>query len=134
MAGNTWGRLFRVTTAGVSHGPGYLCIVDGCPAGMELSVEDLLPDLRRRKPGQSILTTQRQEEDAPEIISGIHNGKPMVRLSELFSEIMTKEPLIMPTTQMPTGLVMQILPSMQNTDFVIPEEAAEVVLERPSAG
>lgn len=75
MAGNTWGRLFRVTTAGVSHGPGYLCIVDGCPAGMELSVEDLLPDLRRRKPGQSILTTQRQEEDAPEIISGIHNGK-----------------------------------------------------------
>ena len=70
MAGNTWGRLFRVTTAGVSHGPGYLCIVDGCPAGMELSVEDLLPDLRRRKPGQSILTTQRREEDAPEIIQG----------------------------------------------------------------
>lgn len=75
MAGNTFGRLFRVTTAGVSHGPGYLCIVDGCPAGMDLSVEDLLPDLRRRKPGQSILTTQRQEEDNPEIISGIYQGK-----------------------------------------------------------
>lgn len=75
MAGNTWGRLFRVTTAGVSHGPGYLCIVDGCPAGMELGVEDLLPDLSRRRPGQSTLTTQRKEEDIPEIISGIYHGK-----------------------------------------------------------
>ena len=42
MAGNTFGKLFCVTTAGVSHGPGYLCIIDGCPAGLELSVEDLL--------------------------------------------------------------------------------------------
>lgn len=75
MAGNTFGRLFKVTTAGVSHGPGYLCIVDGCPAGLVLSAEDLLPDLRRRKPGQSILTTQRQEEDTPEILSGIYQGK-----------------------------------------------------------
>ena len=59
MAGNTFGKLFRVTTAGVSHGPGYLCIIDGCPAGLELSVADLLPDLARRRPGQSKLTTQR---------------------------------------------------------------------------
>ena len=75
MAGNTWGRLLKVTTAGVSHGPGYLCIVDGCPAGLDLSIDDLLPDLRRRRPGQSKLTTQRQEDDAPEIISGIYQGK-----------------------------------------------------------
>ena len=65
MAGNTFGKLFRVTTAGVSHGPGYLCIIDGCPAGLELSVEDLLPDLARRRPGQSKLTTQRDEADTP---------------------------------------------------------------------
>ena len=52
MAGNTFGTLFRVTTSGVSHGPGYLCIIDGCPAGLELSVEDLLPELRG-KPDQS---------------------------------------------------------------------------------
>ncbi len=75
MAGNTFGKLFRVTTAGVSHGPGYLCIIDGCPAGLELSVDDLLPDLQRRKPGQSKLTTQRKEDDHPEIWSGVFEGK-----------------------------------------------------------
>jgi len=75
MAGNTFGKLFCVTTAGVSHGPGYLCIIDGCPAGLELSVDDLLPDLRRRKPGQSKLTTQRDESDLPEIWSGVFEGK-----------------------------------------------------------
>lgn len=75
MAGNTFGKLFRVTTAGVSHGPGYVCIIDGCPAGLELSVEDLLPDLRRRRPGQSKLTTQRDEADVPEIWSGVFEGR-----------------------------------------------------------
>lgn len=75
MAGNTFGKLFRVTTAGVSHGPGYLCIIDGCPAGLELSVDDLLPDLARRRPGQSKLTTQRDEADTPEIWSGVFEGK-----------------------------------------------------------
>ena len=75
MAGNTFGKLFRVSTAGVSHGPGYLCIIDGCPAGLPLSVDDLLPDLARRKPGQSKLTTQRDEDDAPEIWSGVFEGK-----------------------------------------------------------
>jgi chorismate synthase len=75
MAGNTFGKLFRVTTAGVSHGPGYVCIIDGCPAGLELSVVDLLPDLQRRKPGQSKLTTQRDEADTPEIWSGVFEGK-----------------------------------------------------------
>jgi len=75
MAGNTFGKLFRVTTAGVSHGPGYLCIIDGCPAGLPLAVEDLLPDLQRRRPGQSKLTTQRDEADFPEIWSGVFEGK-----------------------------------------------------------
>ena len=75
MAGNTFGQLFRVTTAGVSHGPGYLCIIDGCPPGLPLSVDDLLPDLRRRRPGQSSIVTQRKEEDIPEIWSGVFEGK-----------------------------------------------------------
>jgi chorismate synthase len=75
MPGNTFGKLFRVTTAGVSHGPGYLCIIDGCPAGLELSTDDLLPDLRRRRPGQSKLTTQRDEADLPEIWSGVFEGR-----------------------------------------------------------
>lgn len=75
MPANTFGELFRVTTAGVSHGPGYLCIIDGCPAGLPLSVDDLIPDLRRRRPGQSKIVTQRQEEDIPEILSGVFDGK-----------------------------------------------------------
>jgi chorismate synthase len=75
MPANTFGERFRVTTAGVSHGPGYLCIIDGCPAGLPLSVEDLLPDLRRRRPGQSRLVTQRDEADVPEIWSGVFDGK-----------------------------------------------------------
>lgn len=75
MPGNTFGELFRVTTAGVSHGPGYVAIVDGCPPGLPLNVEDLLPDLRRRRPGQSKIVTQRQEEDIPEIWSGVFEGK-----------------------------------------------------------
>src|ERR1700716_1497423 len=75
MAGNSFGELFRVTTAGVSHGPGYVVIIDGCPPGLPLSVEDLLPDLRRRRPGQSKIVTQRKEEDLPEIWSGVFEGR-----------------------------------------------------------
>ena len=75
MPGNTFGELFRITTAGVSHGPGYLLIVDGCPPGMPLGVDDLLPDLSRRRPGQSKIVTQRQEPDMPEIWSGVFEGK-----------------------------------------------------------
>jgi len=74
MPGNTFGDLFRVTTCGVSHGPGYMAIVDGCPPGLPLSVDDLLPDLRRRRPGQSSLVTQRDEADLPEIWSGVFDG------------------------------------------------------------
>src|SRR5579864_2338072 len=75
MPGNSFGELFRITTAGVSHGTGYLLIIDGCPPGLPLSQDDLLPDLRRRRPGQSKIVTQRQEEDVPEIWSGVFEGK-----------------------------------------------------------
>ena len=74
MAGSTFGTLFRVTTAGESHGPGNVVIVDGCPPGLALSEADLIPDLQRRKPGQSRITTPRQEDDAPEILSGVFEG------------------------------------------------------------
>lgn len=75
MPGNSFGELFRVTTAGVSHGPGYVAIIDGCPPGLPLCLDDLLPDLRRRRPGQSKIVSQRQEEDVPEILSGVFEGK-----------------------------------------------------------
>src|SRR5262249_57217913 len=75
MPGNSFGGLCRAPTAGVSHGPGYLAIIDGCPPGLPLSVDDLLPDLRRRRPGQSKIVTQRDEPDMPEIWSGVFDGK-----------------------------------------------------------
>jgi len=75
MSGNTFGKLFSVTTAGESHGAALVGIVDGCPPGMELSEKDLQPDLDRRKPGQSRHTTQRREDDEVKILSGIFEGK-----------------------------------------------------------
>ncbi len=75
MAGSSFGQAFRVTTAGESHGPGNVVIVDGVPAGLELNVDDLTPDLLRRRPGQSKITTQRQEADEAEILSGVFEGK-----------------------------------------------------------
>ena len=67
--------MFRITTAGESHGPGNVVIIDGVPAGVALSVEDLIPDLLRRRPGQSKITTQRNEGDDPEILSGVFDGR-----------------------------------------------------------
>jgi chorismate synthase len=75
MSGNTIGKLFTVTTAGESHGPAYVAIVDGCPPGMALSEADIQPDLDRRKPGQSRHTTQRRESDEVKILSGVFEGK-----------------------------------------------------------
>ena len=75
MAGNSFGQAFKVTTAGESHGPGYVVIIDGMPPGIELSTHDLQPDLDRRRPGQSSITTQRNEGDEPEILSGVFEGR-----------------------------------------------------------
>ncbi len=75
MSGNTFGKLFTVTTFGESHGSAIGCVVDGCPPGMELSAADLQVDLDRRKPGQSRHTTQRREADEVEILSGVFEGK-----------------------------------------------------------
>ncbi len=75
MSGNTFGKLFTVTSFGESHGPALGCIVDGCPPGLELSEADLQSDLDRRKPGQSRHTTQRREDDAVSILSGVFEGK-----------------------------------------------------------
>lgn len=74
MSGSTFGKLFTLTTAGESHGAGYLGIVDGCPPGLALAESDLQPDLDRRKPGQSRHTTQRREADRVRIMSGVFEG------------------------------------------------------------
>ncbi len=75
MAGSTFGTVFRVMTWGESHGKGIGVTIDGCPAGLPLSEEDIQPYLNRRKPGQSRYTTARQESDLVEILSGVFEGK-----------------------------------------------------------
>ena len=75
MSGNTFGKLFTVTTFGESHGPSIGCIVDGCPPLIELEAKDIQPFLDKRKPGQSKYTSQRREDDQVEILSGVFEGK-----------------------------------------------------------
>ena len=73
--GNTFGRVFRISTFGESHGRGLGVIVDGCPAGLPIDEAFIRQELQRRKPGQSRITTQRREEDECQILSGVFEGK-----------------------------------------------------------
>lgn len=75
MSGSTFGNIFKITTWGESHGRGFGVVIDGCPAGIELSPEDIQRDMDRRKPGQSKYTTKRAESDTVEIMSGVFEGK-----------------------------------------------------------
>src|SRR3989475_7831813 len=75
--GNTFGHLFRVTTWGESHGAAIGAVVDGCPPLLELSEEDIQPELDRRAPGQSHIVTQRKESDTVRILSGTFEGKTL---------------------------------------------------------
>ena len=75
MAGNIFGTAFRITTYGESHGHSIGVIIDGCPAGLNLSSEDIQVDLDRRRPGQSAIVTQRKEGDKVQILSGVFDGK-----------------------------------------------------------
>lgn len=75
MAGSTYGTIFKISTWGESHGKAIGVVIDGCPAGLELSEEDIQPFLNRRKPGQSVFSTPRKEDDAVEILSGVFEGK-----------------------------------------------------------
>jgi len=77
MSGNTFGKIFRITTHGESHGPAIGVVVDGVPAGMPLSEADVQRELDRRRPGQSIVTTPRAEKDRVEILSGVFGGKTL---------------------------------------------------------
>ena len=75
MSGSTFGSIFRITTWGESHGPGIGVVIDGCPAGVPVSENDIQNYLDRRKPGQSKYTTKRNESDSVEILSGVFEGK-----------------------------------------------------------
>ena len=92
MAGSSFGRIFRITTWGESHGPALGCVIDGCPAGVPLSEADIQPYLDRRKPGNAAVATARKESDTCEILSGVFEGKTtgtpisvMIRNSDMHS-------------------------------------------------
>ena len=76
-AGSSYGTLFRVHTFGESHGKGVGCIVDGVPPRLQISEQEIQLELDRRKPGQSIITTPRKEEDVAEILSGVVDGQSL---------------------------------------------------------
>ena len=75
MSFNTFGKIFRFTTWGESHGPAIGCIVDGCPPNISISEKDIQIDMDRRRPGKSKFTSQRKESDKVEILSGVFQGK-----------------------------------------------------------
>ena len=74
MPGNSFGMLFRISTFGESHGPGIGVVIDGCPAGLTISEEQIQADLDKRRPGQSAIVTQRKEPDRVQVLSGIFEG------------------------------------------------------------
>ena len=75
--GSSFGQLFRITTFGESHGGGIGVVIDGCPPRLALSPDDIQRELDRRRPGQSQITSQRQEADRCEILSGVFEGKTL---------------------------------------------------------
>jgi len=75
MSFNTFGKIFRFTTWGESHGPAIGCVVDGCPPNIPLSIKDIQKDMDRRRPGKSKFTSQRKESDRVEVLSGVFQGK-----------------------------------------------------------
>lgn len=74
MAGDSFGTLFRISTFGESHGAAVGCVVEGCPPGLALDIDDIQQELDRRRPGQSKISTQRKESDQVEVLSGLLNG------------------------------------------------------------
>jgi len=102
MAGNTFGTLFRVTTAGVSHGPGYLCVIDGCPAGLELSVADLLPDLARRRRAEQTHHPARRDRRPGNLVR-VSRAGPTARRSACCSATPTSAAATTATSRTSTG-------------------------------
>ena len=83
MSFNTFGKIFRFTTWGESHGPAIGCVIDGCPPNIAISETDIQKDMDRRRPGQSKFTTQRKESDKIIILSGVFEGKQLGRQFQL---------------------------------------------------
>ena len=97
MSFNTFGKIFRFTTWGESHGPAIGCIVDGCPPNINIKEQDIQIELDKRKPGQSKFTTQRKEDDKVQILSGVFEGKTTGTPISLIIYNKEQKQIILPT-------------------------------------
>ena len=121
MAGSTYGNIFKITTWGESHGKGIGVVIDGCPAGLSLSEEDIQQFLNRRKPGQSKYTTKRMETDTVEILSEYLRDKQQALLFHFLSGMKTSIQKITEILRPATVRGMQTILLMQNMVSAITE-------------
>ena len=132
MSGSTFGKIFRITTWGESHGPGIGVVIDGCPAGLALSEEYIQKFLDRRKPGQSKYTTKRNEADSVEILSGVFEGKTTGTPISLLVRNQDQRPRDYGNIAELFRLDMQIILLQKNMGSGITEAAAVPQAERRS--
>ena len=113
---NIFGKIFKISTYGESHGKAIGVIIDGCPSGIEINEKDIQLELNRRKPGQSKITTQRNESDSVEILSGVFNGKTTGSPISLFIKTKTRKAVITIILQLyldPHMLIIHIIKNMK---------------------
>ena len=130
MSFNTFGKLFRFTTWGESHGPAIGCIVDGCPPNINLKEQDIQIELDKRKPGQSKFTTQRKEDDKVQILSGVFEGKTTgtpISLIIYNKDMRSKD---YSNIKISSGQVMRILLILKNMELETIEVVADLLLEK----
>lgn len=116
---NSYGTIFRISTFGESHGTGVGVVIDGCPAGLGITIEEIQQALERRRPGQSSLTSPRQETDQVQILSGILKEKRWGRLLLCWFLIRMPKAKIIATFRMHFGHHTPILLTLPNMDIVI---------------
>ena len=135
MSFNTFGKIFRFTTWGESHGPAIGCIIDGCPPNIALSEKDIQKDMNRRRPGNSKFVSQRKESDKIEILSGVFNGKTTgTPISILIAnEDKRSRDYESIKNKFRPGHA-QILPTLKNMELEITEEAVDNQREKPLRG
>ena len=130
MSFNTFGKIFRFTTWGESHGPAIGCIVDGCPPNINIKEQDIQSELNRRKPGQSKFTSQRKEDDKVQILSGIFEGKTTGTPISLIIYNKDMRSRDYETIKISLDLVMQILHILKNMELEIIVVVADNLLEK----
>lgn len=132
MAGSTWGEIFRISTWGESHGKGLGVVVDGCPAGLALSEEEIQKYLDKRKPGETRYSTPRKEGDKVEILSGVFEGKTTGTPISLMVFNTSQKPKIIRKLRKFTDRVMRIIRLIKNMDSAITVEAEDRPEEKRS--